>query len=156
MKANLWLKIAAVIGVSATLVAVDMKATPKLGTNAGKLFPCPSSPNCVCSQDPQSDHQIPPLSYNGSKSEVLPKLKKLILGLRRTRLLEERENYLRFEFRSAVFRFVDDVEFLLDDSTGVIHVRSASRTGYSDLGANRKRVERIRRLWTELEKPTPR
>jgi uncharacterized protein (DUF1499 family) len=29
----------------------------------------------------------------------------------------------------------------------VIHVRSAARTGYSDFGVNRKRIEEIRRLW---------
>jgi len=41
--------------------------------------------------------------------------------------------------------FVDDVEFLLDEKAGVIHVRSASRLGRSDFGVNRDRVETIRR-----------
>lgn len=44
--------------------------------------------------------------------------------------------------------FVDDVEFYLDEDTKVIHVRSASRLGQSDLGVNRKRIETIR---TEFE-----
>jgi len=39
--------------------------------------------------------------------------------------------------------FVDDVEFFFPD-TAVIHMRSASRVGYSDFGANRKRLEKIR------------
>jgi len=51
------------------------------------------------------------------------------------------------EFRSNVFRFVDDVEFLFDREKKLIHVRSASRVGYSDLGVNRKRVEKIRSLF---------
>ncbi|CAB1059228.1 hypothetical protein D1BOALGB6SA_3986 [Olavius sp. associated proteobacterium Delta 1] len=45
---------------------------------------------------------------------------------------------------SLIFQFVDDVELLFSDEKNLIHVKSASRIGYSDLGANRKRVERIR------------
>jgi uncharacterized protein (DUF1499 family) len=60
------------------------------------------------------------------------------------------QTYLHAEFRSAVFRFVDDLEFLADESAGVIHVRSASRVGTSDLGVNRRRVETIRARWNEL------
>jgi uncharacterized protein (DUF1499 family) len=56
----------------------------------------------------------------------------------------EQGNYLHVEMRSLMFRFVDDVEFSLAASAGLIHVRSASRVGYSDFGVNRKRVERIR------------
>jgi len=52
--------------------------------------------------------------------------------------------YLHVEFRSTLFRFVDDVEFVIDEPQGLIHIRSASRVGYSDLGANRKRMEKIR------------
>jgi len=44
---------------------------------------------------------------------------------------------------SKVFKFVDDVE-LRDAGKGVVHIRSASRVGYSDRGENKKRVERIR------------
>jgi uncharacterized protein (DUF1499 family) len=37
------------------------------------------------------------------------------------------------------------VEFLIDPDGKLIHFRSASRTGYSDMGVNRKRM-------TEIEK----
>jgi uncharacterized protein (DUF1499 family) len=47
--------------------------------------------------------------------------------------------------------FVDDVEFLIDDSAKVIHVRSASRLGQSDLGVNRQRIETIRVKLNELK-----
>jgi len=60
----------------------------------------------------------------------------------------EEGDYLHAEARSLLFRFVDDVEFLFDADKQVIHVRSASRTGYSDLGVNRRRVERIRRAFS--------
>jgi uncharacterized protein (DUF1499 family) len=71
-------------------------------------------------------------------------LKTVVAGLPRTKLIEEDENYLHYEFTSLLFRFVDDVEFLFDDGTKTIHFRSASRTGYGDLGVNRRRMEEIR------------
>jgi uncharacterized protein (DUF1499 family) len=46
-------------------------------------------------------------------------------------------------------RYVDDVEFYLDEKSKLIHVRSASRIGKGDMGVNRKRIEAIRK---ELEK----
>ena len=56
---------------------------------------------------------------------------------------------LHAEFRSAVFRFVDDAEFFADESAGVTQVRSASRVGSADLGVNRQRIETIRARWDE-------
>ena len=52
--------------------------------------------------------------------------------------------YFAAIFRTAFFRFTDDVEFRLDTEAGLIHVRSASRAGYGDVGLNRQRVEEIR------------
>jgi uncharacterized protein (DUF1499 family) len=77
-------------------------------------------------------------------------LKTVIQNLERTKIITETENYLYAEFTSALMGFVDDVEFLLDDSANVIHVRSASRLGQSDLGVNRKRIETIRAKLNEL------
>lgn len=59
-------------------------------------------------------------------------------------MIEADEHYLHFEFTSRIFRFVDDFELLLNEEQKIIHIRSASRVGYSDLGVNRKRVEKIR------------
>jgi uncharacterized protein (DUF1499 family) len=68
----------------------------------------------------------------------------VIEAMPRTKLIRVTPEYLHVEFKSAVFGFVDDVEFAIGESPGVIHVRSASRLGYWDMGANRRRVERIR------------
>ena len=62
------------------------------------------------------------------------------------KLVEEDEAYLHYEATSLLLRFVDDVEFLFDNETKIIHFRSASRTGYGDLGVNRKRMEQVRAL----------
>lgn len=77
-------------------------------------------------------------------------LKTIIQNMERTTIVTEAENYLYAEFKSKLLGFVDDVEFLIDDSAKVIHVRSASRLGQSDLGVNRNRVETIRAKLNEL------
>ncbi|TKB33399.1 MAG: DUF1499 domain-containing protein [Nitrospira sp.] len=111
-----------------------------------RLSPCPSSPNCVCSQAQDVGHAIGPIRYRKSRAEAKEALKTAVQSLPRTKLVEEDESYLHYEFTSLLLRFVDDVEFLFDDETKTIHFRSASRTGYSDLGANRTRMEQIRTL----------
>ena len=120
---------------------------PDLGINHGELTPCPKTPNCVNSQAVGEKHYIQPIRYAGTRQEVRARLLQILESEKRTNILTAQENYIRAEFTSALFRFVDDVEFYFpkqqDDET-IIHVRSASRVGSSDLGANRKRIERIR------------
>lgn len=114
-----------------------------------QLGPCPSSPNCVSTQAQDAGHAIVPFRYQKTRPEAKEALKAVIQSLPRTKLVEEDETYLHFEFTSLLFRFVDDVEFLLDDEAKTIHFRSASRTGYGDLGVNRRRMEDIRKLIEE-------
>jgi len=109
-----------------------------------KLKQCPDSPNCVSSQSNSDSHQISPLPYKSSAEEALQQIKKTILAFPRTKLIEEKDQYLHVEFKSLIFRFIDDVEIIVDDSEKVIHLRSASRVGHSDLGANRRRIEEIK------------
>lgn len=116
-----------------------------LGITDGKLSPCPGSPNCVVSQgNPDADHAIAPLTYSGDAAAALAKLAAIIQGMPRTAIIEKNDSYLYAEFTSRLMGYVDDVEFYLDPAASVIHVRSASRLGQSDLGVNRKRVEEIR------------
>ena len=110
------------------------------------LSPCPDSPNCVSTQATDEGHAIMPFRYNKSRAEAKEALKAVINSLSRTKLIEEDESYLHYEFTSLLLRFVDDVEFLFDDDTKTVHFRSASRTGYSDLGVNRRRMEDLRAL----------
>jgi len=111
-----------------------------------QLAQCPSSPNCVSTQATDEGHAIAPFRYRKSRAEAKEALKDIIRTMPRTKLVEEDESYLHYEFTSLLLRFVDDVEFLFDDESKTIHFRSASRTGYGDLGVNRKRMEEIRAL----------
>jgi uncharacterized protein (DUF1499 family) len=110
------------------------------------LSPCPSSPNCVSTLATDEGHAIAPFHYTKPRAEAKEALKAVINSLSRTTLVEEDESYLRYEFTSLLLRFIDDVEFLFDDDTKTVHFRSASRTGYSDLGVNRRRMEEVRAL----------
>ena len=118
-----------------------------LGVTNGLLAPCPSTPNCVSSQSKDPGHAVPALNYTSSPAEAMAKLKRIVQSMPRTRIVSDTPAYLHAEFTSAVMRFVDDVEFSLDEPARSINVRSASRLGKSDLGVNRKRVEEIRTKW---------
>ena len=113
----------------------------------GQLAPCKRTPNCVSSQadaDKDAGHYIAPIRITGSARGVWAALKSLLQSMPRVSLVADKENYLYAEFTSRTMGFVDDVEFLLDEKAGVIHVRSASRLGSSDFGVNRDRIETIR------------
>ncbi|MGK7872042.1 MAG: DUF1499 domain-containing protein [Xenococcaceae cyanobacterium] len=115
------------------------KRPDNLGVKDGKLAPCPGTPNCVNSQSQDPKSKIEPLP-----PMAIADLKKIIESMERTKIIEETENYLYAEFKSNIMGYVDDVEFYLDGDANVLHVRSASRLGQSDLGVNRKRIETIR------------
>ena len=88
-----------------------------------------------------------PLRFEGGPEESWGRLKRALASQPRTRVVTEQGDYLHAESTSLIFRFIDDVEFLLERGAKVIHVRSASRAGRSDLGVNRRRVEALRRAF---------
>lgn len=106
------------------------------------LDPCPSSPNCVCSQEDPSDaeHYIEPLDYSGTAAQALDAIAEVIGAQPRTTITSRSDDRLDAVFVSRLFRFKDDVTFLVDTDAAKLHFRSASRVGHSDLGANRKRL----------------
>jgi uncharacterized protein (DUF1499 family) len=110
-----------------------------------RLSPCPKSPNCVSSLSEDNSHYVEPLTYEAALGEAREKLISTINSMKRSKMVTAEMNYIHATFTSALFRFVDDVEFSFDEQRKVIDVRSASRIGYSDLGVNRKRVEEIRK-----------
>lgn len=122
---------------------------PALGLKDGRLAPCPTTPNCVSSQSIDREHAIEPLACPGDARGAMSRLAAIVTAMPRARIISATDAYLYAEFRSVIFRFVDDVEFALDRQAGVIHVRSASRLGRSDLGVNRKRIEQIRKRWKD-------
>lgn len=120
---------------------------PKLGHENGLLAVCPSSPNCVSSEAKGDKHFIEPLQITGAPAEVKGALLKALNELNPSSVIAAEEGYIRAEFASKFFGFVDDIEFYIptqESSAVSVQVRSAARVGYSDFGVNRKRLELIR------------
>lgn len=139
--------------LASLLAACAGDSQKNLGAKDGMLLPCPHSPNCVASRAEDRKHQIEPLHFIDAPADAFARLKRLLQVRGDTKLMEEDERYLRVEFRTLL-GFVDDGEFLLDPEQRCIHVRSASRTGYSDLGKNRRRLEEIRRQFAGSDQKT--
>jgi uncharacterized protein (DUF1499 family) len=122
------------------------KPPANLGVKNGRLAPCPRSPNCVASQGDAADaaHYIAPIAFKGDAGAAWRALRETVVAAERVTVVNERDGYLRAEFATKFIGFVDDVEFLLDATARVVHVRSASRLGYRDFGVNRARIEALR------------
>ena len=132
-----------------------MSTIPNLGIDNGQLKKCPDSPNCVNSQIQNNKYFIQPIIINAASFEAKKYIIKVLENLKQSKIVVVEDNYIRAEFVSKFFRFVDDVEFYFPDSDSkelLIHVRSASRVGYFDLGVNRKRIENIRSKLKEIIK----
>lgn len=108
------------------------------------LPPCPRTPNCVSTQATDKEHGIAPIRYDGPPAQAMQRLVAILRDIPRTTITNAEGDTVRAQFRTLVFRFVDDAVFIVDDTTKTIHFRSASRVGRSDLGVNRRRMEQIR------------
>ena len=136
--------------ISAVLLTVLSCASnpPKVQLVDGRLRACPNSPNCVSSESDSASSRIEPLTFQGTQEKAWGDLKETIREMG-GKIQEEHDGYLWATFTSRVFRFVDDVEFRTVSSDGIIHVRSGSRVGYSDLGVNRRRVGKLRAIFNQ-------
>jgi uncharacterized protein (DUF1499 family) len=121
-----------------------------LGVANGYLSSCPASNNCVVSQDADSKHAIDPIAYHVDRNTARETLLKVLSVVPRTEVIEQTDNYIHALSKSRIFKFVDDVEFYFPPNESVIHLRSASRVGESDLGVNRRRIEQIRLALLDL------
>ncbi|MEO0407589.1 MAG: DUF1499 domain-containing protein [Cyanobacteria bacterium P01_A01_bin.135] len=148
-------------GAQPPLTAAPLAALPGLqnafagtpnpgGIEAGALSPCPESPNCVVSQNADSEHGIAPIPYQGSRAQARATLQDVLSVVPRTKTVEQTDDYIYAESASRLLGFVDDLEFYLPADEPVIHMRSASRMGESDLGVNRRRLQQIRLALQDL------
>jgi uncharacterized protein (DUF1499 family) len=129
--------------ITLALLSMFSRKPDNLGAVNGRLADCPSSPNCVCTQCDDPPHRMEPLRFTGSPEEAMKRLQAILAAMPRSQVVTADERYMHVEFTSRLFRYVDDVEFLIEPDTKTIHFRSASRAGHSDLGVNRQRMEEI-------------
>ncbi|MCA9051307.1 MAG: DUF1499 domain-containing protein [Planctomycetaceae bacterium] len=133
------------IGVAAMFfLSLTAPRPATLGVHSGRLAEPPRTANCLSTQTDVRSFWMAPLEFTGSPAEAWTRLRHVVSEVPRTKVVTDNGSYMHVEVTSAVFRFTDDVEFLLEPDAGRIHFRSASRVGRSDLGTNRKRMQRIR------------
>jgi len=148
MTALIILVILAIVGFLAGrfLVIPEVSKRPdNLGVTDGKLKACPQKPNCVNSQAENGYPAMEPIPFNGTLAEAKTQMLDVVEAMERSTIVSENEDYIHAEFRSQLWGFVDDTEFYFDAEDKVVHFRSAARLGQSDLQANRRRMQDIRR-----------
>lgn len=133
--------------VAFAVLSITSRRPESLGIGNGRLVPCPSSPNCVSTQAERESQRMDSIPLTISTDDAIETLRRIMSAMPRTRIVTADGGYLHAEFTSALFRFVDDVEFFVDREQRVIHFRSASRVGHSDFGVNRKRMQAIVAAW---------
>lgn len=135
------------------IILLSMSWTTDLSfsfSEKNKLKPCPNSPNCVSTQETRKRKRMRPIEFRQTTEYAKLKLKMLFEEkkyLSNVTLIKEEENYLHYEFKTKIGKFIDDVEFLFDEKNKVIHFRSTSRKGYGDFGKNKRRMKRIRKRY---------
>jgi len=137
-----------IIGAVLIVFSVASRKQPELGLHNGQLSPCPETPNCVCSEYQVESAFVEPLTYTTTAEQAWAKIKQVISETGGSVIIEDAD-YLRVVYETPLLRYVDDVEFRQDKNLQRIHVRSASRVGESDLGVNRKRVEKIKIMFSK-------
>lgn len=151
MKYTTFSLMAVMVSALFILTACSSKTPDNLGMDNGHFAPCPDSPNCVYSEATDAEHKIAPITAHGSEDKVMVDLSNTIESMYGGKVIEMNGPYLYAQFTSRVMRFVDDLECYYDKEKGIIQIRSASRIGYSDLGANRKRVEELRTAFAKIQ-----
>lgn len=141
MKKNLLITV-----FSGLVMLAGCSSTPEFnGMKPEKLEACPNTPNCVNSQE-TGFHSVEPFIISNTGKSNWNDIVAVVIAMPRTTVVENTDGYLHVEVSTAVFHFTDDLELLLNSNGKTIDIRSASRLGLSDLGANSRRVESLRKV----------
>lgn len=122
---------------------VQTRADTDMPSVKNLLTPCSGAPNCVSTQTDNPGQQMAPLPFTGTAEAAQARLKQVLTDLPRSEIVRAKPGYIAVLFRSLIFGFVDEAEFLIDETNGLIHFRSGARTGYYDFGVNRARMKQI-------------
>ena len=119
-------------------------AAADFGTARALTVCATSKPNCVSSLNTEAGFKAKPIAFSIDATSALAKLKAAIQTEPNSQVVFENAQQVDVTFKTALFGFRDDASFAVNLSSNRIEFRSQSRVGYSDLGVNRKRIERIR------------
>ena len=132
------------------LAAAKSRANRPENVGSGRIETGSGKPNYVSSLPNEKEaNRIEPLTFTGSPEEAWSAAVSAVQSLENVTVVTNTGSYLHAEAQSAFFKFVDDVELLLIPEEMKIHIKSASRVGHSDLGANRSRVNKLRERFSK-------
>lgn len=129
--------------VALLLTGCAGQTTQQVTEGRSELAPCPSSPNCVSTEEQSSIHSLTAPTLQVTPEAAWPAIVAAVKALPRTTITHQSNYHLRAESRSWIFRFIDDIEIYLDANNNHLAMRSASRWGYSDLGVNARRLKKL-------------
>ena len=141
------LTVIVVFAVVITIYFAYLSLTDKAPDTAlieGKLRPCPDTPNCVSSETTGEKFIEPLKPADAAQLDELWQKTIKSLNDMGGKVESQDDGFVWVTFQSKIFKFTDDVELRKDAEAGVVQIRSSSRSGKSDLGVNRKRVEALR------------
>lgn len=147
MKIAVLVILALIVAFGALLTLQNLKTPTHLGVKEGKLAPMPSKPNAVSSQTDQTDKQVEALAFKDSAEQTLAAVQAALTAMGGNEIQTQQDDYLYTVFTTPTMHYHDDVEIYLDTDAQLVHFRSQSRAGHSDMGVNRKRYEAFRALY---------
>lgn len=133
-----------IIFIAALISSCSAPRPANLGIKDSRLGNCPDKPNCVVSfNKSDEDHFLEAIQIVSNKERAHQKITGILTKNSSAKIITSTPDYIHAEYTSSVFKFVDDVEFYFS-ADKLVHFRSASRSGHSDMGVNKKRIEEIR------------
>lgn len=140
------LLVAAFLSIRYFMPILGTKAVAGIIDKDGKSFlaDCPDTPNCQCSEASRQSQQVDRFTVTKNPSQSIATLARVVEGIAGMEVVQFDEKYLYATAKTSLMQYVDDIEFLLSDDMQSIQVRSASRIGKSDMGANAERINVLR------------
>lgn len=127
----------------------NSKPQVPIGLVNGKFQEISSKPNCVSTQTAYDDKRVEPLAFKDSLEASKAAIKKAFDSYGDIEIKEETDTYIYAVATTGTMKYHDDIEICLDQEAGVVHFRSASRAGYSDMGLNKTRFDAISKVYNE-------
>ena len=144
------LLLSAILAAVLVFMLVKNARTPShLGITNGELAPVPKTPNGVSSQTNDPDKLVAPFPFKGDLDKTKALIKQALQAYGNMIIRSETDDYIHAVNTTPVLRFKDDLEFYFLNDERIVHVRSASRIGYSDLGLNKRRYTRLMEIYND-------
>jgi len=138
-----------ILAVVAVMVYQNLTPPSQLGLHQGRLAALASTPNGVSTMAQDSDKSVAPLNFKADLKATQLATLRAFAHMPNNQIIKRNERYVHAVFFSPRMGFRDDVELYFDQQNQVLHYRSQSRVGYSDMGVNKQRYQRFAELYAE-------